>query len=378
VPKTITWEQATRLRLARQHLAKPVAPSRLAEVVADVCGIQAQVLTAAELCLSARVKNLSQESLRRAIWDKRALVKTYGPRGTLHLLPATELPLWMAAMRAREQQVNKAQHVGGGFNSAQAHAVVEAVGAALDGRALSREQLAKEAGRRLGPWAKQGLASGWGVLLAPAAYAGLLCFGPSQGSKVTFVRADQWAGGWKRLDEEKALRAVALRYIAAYGPVRPQDFSRWFWLSKPAAEKLFADLASSLTEVEFEGRRAWIAKTAKPAVSSNGDGLWLLPQYDSYTLGCVPREHLLSEKVRQRVFSYGRGRFEGSVGLPVLLLNGQVAGLWERKASAKKLSIKVEAILKLTSAQRDLVKAEAARIAEFYEKPLNLSFSPLD
>ncbi len=378
MPKTFTWEQATRLRLARQHLAEPSAPGRLAQVVADLCGIQAQVLTAAELCLFARVKNLSQESLRRAIWDKHTLVKTYGPRGTLHLLPAAELPLWMAAMRARAQQVDKAHHVGGGFSSAQAHAVVEAIGTALDGRALSREQLAKEAGRRLGPWAKQGLASSWGVLLPPAAYAGLLCFGPSQGSKVTFVRADQWVGGWKRLDEEKALRAVALGYIAAYGPARPQDFSRWFWLSKPAAEKLFADLAAFLTEVEFEGHRAWIPKAAKPALATIGDSLWLLPQYDSYTLGCVPRERLLSAKVRQRVFSYGRGRFEGSVGLPVLLLNGQVAGLWERKASAKKLSIKVEAILKLNAGQRDLVKAEAARIAEFYEKPLDFSFSPLD
>ena len=35
------------------------------------------------------------------LWEKRSLVKTYGRRGTLHLLPAAELPLWMAAMQAR-------------------------------------------------------------------------------------------------------------------------------------------------------------------------------------------------------------------------------------------------------------------------------------
>src|SRR5581483_6796643 len=99
--RTWTWEKIRARVLARNYLVRPAAKAQLAQVVGDVCGIQAQMMIAAELDLSARVKGLTQEDLRRALWEERVLVKTFGPRGTLHFLPADELPLWMAAMRAR-------------------------------------------------------------------------------------------------------------------------------------------------------------------------------------------------------------------------------------------------------------------------------------
>lgn len=378
MPKSVAWETAIHQRLARQHLGRPVSRVKLSALVSDLCGVQAQVMAAAELALAARVKGLTQTTLRKLIWEERVLVKTYGPRGTLHLLPADELPLWMAAMRAREHQQEIGHEVGQGYTSAQAHAVVESVGNALDGRTLTREQLAEDVGKRLGQWAREGLSSSWGVLLGPAAHAGLLCFGPSEGAKVTFVRADQWIKGWKKLDEEKALRHIALRYVAAYGPVRSTDFARWFWVSKETAERLFAELASKLTQVDFEGQDYWAAKAPIIRGIKSEKPLYLLPEYDTYTLGCVPRERLiLDESVRRRIFAFGRGRFEGPVGLPVLLFNGQVAGLWARKAATKKLTIRIEALLKLNRTQKAHLETEAERIAAFYEKPLELSFATL-
>jgi Winged helix DNA-binding domain len=50
--------------------------------------------------LGARVAGVTQQDVREALWGERRLVKTYGPRGTLHLLPAGELPMWMAALQA--------------------------------------------------------------------------------------------------------------------------------------------------------------------------------------------------------------------------------------------------------------------------------------
>ena len=34
----------------------------------------------------------------RALWEERALVKTWAMRGTLHLLPSDELPPYVAAL----------------------------------------------------------------------------------------------------------------------------------------------------------------------------------------------------------------------------------------------------------------------------------------
>ncbi len=60
-------------------------------------GIQAQVMSAAELALGARVDGLTPQDVQSALWQERTLVKTWAMRGTLHLLAAHELPLYVAA-----------------------------------------------------------------------------------------------------------------------------------------------------------------------------------------------------------------------------------------------------------------------------------------
>lgn len=98
--RTLTWDQVRARRLARSHLLTPAPRERLAAVVGQVCGVQAQVMGAAELAVGARVDGVVQRDVRDELWQRRTLVRTYGPRGTLHLLPARELPIWMAALQA--------------------------------------------------------------------------------------------------------------------------------------------------------------------------------------------------------------------------------------------------------------------------------------
>ena len=40
----------------------------------------------------------SGADVRSALWTERTLVKTFGPRGTVHLLPARDLSRWCAAL----------------------------------------------------------------------------------------------------------------------------------------------------------------------------------------------------------------------------------------------------------------------------------------
>src|SRR5215211_1409068 len=101
---TLTWDNIWAWRLARHSLLERAPATRLAEVAGAVCGIHAQVLPAAELSLGIRVAGITRRDVRAALWDQRRLVKTYGIRGTIHLFPATELPLWMAALRTREAE----------------------------------------------------------------------------------------------------------------------------------------------------------------------------------------------------------------------------------------------------------------------------------
>ena len=67
-------------------------------VVGLLGGLHAQLMSSAELSLWARVEGLEPNDVSDALWKRRTLVKTWAMRGTLHLLPAAEYPLWRAGL----------------------------------------------------------------------------------------------------------------------------------------------------------------------------------------------------------------------------------------------------------------------------------------
>ena len=208
-----TWEEVRAGRMARSWLAERAPAERLVDVARDVCGIHAQVMGSAELQLAARVHGITQGDVRAALWERRELVKTWTLRGTLHIHPADELGLWTAARRAVEREEDAA--------------VTAAIGDALRGRRLTREELADAVVERVGPEPRERLASGWGWFLGDAAAAGLLCFGPPEGARVTFVHVDDWLGSQQAWEPAAALREVARRYATTYAPATLRSLREW-------------------------------------------------------------------------------------------------------------------------------------------------------
>src|SRR5207302_2160283 len=93
-PAVLTLSGVTARRMARHALAAPAADLGPAGVAGVLCGAHAQVLSAAELSIGRRIAGATRTDVRRALWVERTLVKTFGPRGTIHLLPAADLPMW--------------------------------------------------------------------------------------------------------------------------------------------------------------------------------------------------------------------------------------------------------------------------------------------
>jgi Winged helix DNA-binding domain len=93
----LTWPGVLAWRLKRQCLDRRAPRGEALSVVREICGLHAQVMSSAELTLWARVEDLEPGAVREALWERRSLAKTWAMRGTLHLLPADELPLWVAA-----------------------------------------------------------------------------------------------------------------------------------------------------------------------------------------------------------------------------------------------------------------------------------------
>ena len=104
-PAGLTWSGVTARRMARHALAEPAADLDPAGVAGVLCGAHAQVLSAAELSIGRRVAGATRADVRRALREERTLVKTFGPRGTIHLLPAADLPMWAGALSALPSSV---------------------------------------------------------------------------------------------------------------------------------------------------------------------------------------------------------------------------------------------------------------------------------
>ncbi len=70
-----------------------------------LCGVHAQVLGAAELAIGRRLAGATRSDVQRALWEDRTLVKTFGPRGTVHLVATADLPMWTGALSALPMSV---------------------------------------------------------------------------------------------------------------------------------------------------------------------------------------------------------------------------------------------------------------------------------
>lgn len=316
-------------RVARSHLAQRVPAERLVEVVRDICGIHAQVMGSAELQLAVRVEGITQADVREALWERRTIAKTWTTRDTLHIHPADELSLWTAARRAVEQP--------GRIE------LVTAIGDALRAGPLTREQLADAVLERVPSAPRDELLSGWGFHLSDAAAAGVLCFGPPEGARVTFVHVDDWLGQQQQQqwDTEEALQEVARRYATTYAPAGLRQLREWL------AAKVDVDVPD-------------VAPT-----SGAGGSVRLLPEYDPYVMAFREREHLLPPEVRAQIAAHGKGRFEGPAGTPLLVVDGLATGIWRRKKSAKRIELSVEPSRRLTRPERAGVEAEAEHIGAF-------------
>src|ERR1700680_715230 len=128
------------MRLAHHHLDERAPKAKLADVVGEIGGVQAQVMSAAELQVGVRV-DCRVEDVRDALWKRKALVKTWLMRGTLHLVPAEDLPLYTGAMQTRWMRLRNSWLNYVQLSEPEFRSLVQAIGEALDGDALTREEL---------------------------------------------------------------------------------------------------------------------------------------------------------------------------------------------------------------------------------------------
>jgi hypothetical protein len=152
---------------------------------------------------------------------------------------------------------------------------------------------------------------------------------------------------------------LAHRFLQAYGPARPKLFADWAGLATAHATALW-ERAGELIPVDLEGTKAWALAEDEAALAGKGKigGVRLLANLDPLH-GGRDRELLVADPaVRKRIWTV--------LGGPgIVLVSGDVGGLWRAAKKGKNLVVTVEPLGKLTAAAKDELAAEAERIAPF-------------
>ena len=370
----MTWSGVTARRMARHALAAPAADPRPDAIAGVLCGAHAQLLGAAELSIGRRITGATRADVRRALWEERTLVKTFGPRGTVHLLPAADLPMWTGALSALPPITRHPEPVR--FSPGQADEVIAAIGDALTDAELTVDELTEALEARTGPWAVErtmeafgGKWPRWRQLTGAAAHRGVLCFGPDRGRNVTYTNPHRWLPAFRPADGDAALRALLTRYLHAYGPATPANFAQWLAMSPRRATELFGALGEELERVELDGTPAWTlaGDTATPPEPHRG--IRLLPYFDAYVVAGQPRQRLYPGAAAGRALTPA-----GQAGnYPVLLVDGVVGGVWHQRRSGHKIAITVEPLRELTTPQRRQLDEEVELVGAVMEGAVMLT-----
>ena len=374
----LSWRQAIAWRMGRHHLDRRVPSSQTLAVASRLCGVHAQLLSSAELALWARVEGLEPGAVGAALWDERTLVKTWAMRGTLHLLPAADYPVWQAALSTYQHYLKPAWFKAFGVTRQELETLLAAVGEALGGgEPLTREELAGAVTRSTGS-ADLGekVLGSWGPFLKPASFRGHLCFGPSLGQNVRFTRPDRWLGPWEPVDPDEANLQVARWYLGAHGPASREDYARWWAMSPAQALKILRRLGDEVTPVNVDGYQAWMLKAdaAEAAKAKPAKSVRLLPAFDQYVIAATRHTaHLLPEQTRAGVLEKLIYRPQGWLS-PVLVVNGAMAGVWKHERKGGRLDVAIEPFGAVSAAVRRGVDEEAERLRAYLGGKLSVSW----
>ncbi len=366
---TVTSEQVAAFRMARHHLPGGTRSS-LASVCRDVAGIQAQVMSAAELSLWTRRRATKREDVQRALWQRRELVKTTSMRMTLHLLPARDFQMYIAAMKASSMaNVHRTlKRIGAGPKHVDTMIAV-VMDALADGPKTQQDLLARakaRAARGMRIW----LQYAWSAM-RPAILEGLICYGPPRGAEATFVRVEQWLPKQKAVEPADARVALATRFLAAFGPATHRDFSKWSGLKTSDTQPVFDRLAGLVEPVSVEGATAFVLRRDLHALA---DAVLdrrprLLPAFDTFLLAHATKDHLVEPAFYKRVY-----RNQGWLS-PVVIVGGRIVAVWFLEQRAKTFTVDVRPLARLDTRVRNGIHEEAEALARFVGARCDAVFS---
>lgn len=162
----------------------------------------------------------------------------------------------------------------------------------------------------------------------------------------------------EKLARDEAVVRLAQRYVAGHGPAQARDLAWWSGLTLADARRALA-ASSNLERAVIDGN-TYFFTPVKPLAKTPAPVVHLLPNYDELLIAFKDRSHAFDSRVTPDV---------SALAVHFLVIDGRIAGGYRRTLGRDTVTISVQLLRSLSTAERKALAAAASR----FGKSLGLS-----
>lgn len=349
--------EVLKLRLYNSGLSHSLFRSA-ADAVSHLGAVQAQDFAAAKWALGLRIKDSTDEDIEKA-FNQGSILRVHVMRPTWHFVVPEDIR-WMLELTAPRVKAilahyNRKLKLDDALFAKSNAAIVKA----LQGRTyLTRQELKKVLTSTGIETNVQRLAhiNVWAEL------AGLICSGPRRGRQFTYALLEERVAKAKDLSREEALAKLALNYFTSHGPAQLEDFSWWSGLASKDARHALDSIKQELEQATLNGKRYWFSDRSM-AMAQGSPSVFLFSIYDEYTIAYKNRGDISEARDIERMIS------RGNALTAVVILDGRVAGTWNKTLKKNTVEIRLRPFRKFSKNEQEALEVAADRYGKFVGIP---------
>lgn len=362
----MTQQDIIAARLANQQLNQTKFKTA-AELVAWFGAVQSQDFPGAKWALGQRLGIRDQEIEQE--FNEGKILRTHIMRPTWHFVVPQDIT-WMEKLTSERvnrimNYYNKILSLDRNFFDKTNKLITDALSG---NKFLTRAELAKYLETHGVSLSGQKL----GHTVAQAELDAVICSGPRVGKQFTYALISErirstgsgQAANRQPLTPENPLGELTKRYFQSHGPATVRDFVWWSGLT--TADARAGIEANKLKSEVIDGKTFYFLPTAKSQPPT--PKLFLLPNYDEYTIAYKDREAFLPEEAVSYFHNQGNASFWNAI-----VFRGEIIGMWKRTFNKTSAEIKTQQLPKFTEEQKSELKKAAEKFGKFFDTKVILS-----
>jgi hypothetical protein len=356
----MTLNEIANLRLSNQQISATNFTSPK-DIVDWLGAMQAQDYAMSKWAIGSRLPGSTIQQIENAL-DKGEIIRTHLLRPTWHLVSADDV-YWLVELTAPQIKVlmkswNKELEIDQSVFT-KCNSIIEKT--LSGGKHLTREELMAKL--KMAKIATDNNRAS--LIMLHAELDGIVCNGVTRDKKLTYALLDQRVARTKKLTRDEALSKLARKYFSSHCPATFKDFVWWSGLLVKDAKNALEMVKSDLVSETIDNDTYWFSNSFSQSRDDNSS-VYLLPAFDEFIISYKDRSAALKKEYQNKAFT------RNGIFRPLIVVNGQVTGLWKRTIKNDKVIVDTEFFHQPNKKIKRLIENTAEKYGRFLAKKVEL------